>query len=153
MRYLPIVRGCELLTPSNRARSPASAASGDARSAPPSQPDLSRPVSNTATVSRDAGVVGTADAGDQLTAVFNEPLAAPAADAFVQVRTTTGALVVIRNQSNALFRVSDRTLTIELGIGFSAGAYPLDIVDAGRITDLAGNSWAVTASPDRRYDK
>jgi hypothetical protein len=30
-------------------------------------------------------------------------MAQPASDAFVQVRTTTGALVVLRNQGNALF--------------------------------------------------
>ena len=54
---------------------------------------------------------------------------------------------------NALFRVSGSTLTIDLSIGFSAGPYPLEILEAGRVTDLAGNTWAVAASPDRRFDK
>jgi hypothetical protein len=84
--------------------------------------------------------------------VFSEAIAAPAADAFVQVRTQAGTLVTIRNRGNAVFTSSGSTLTIDLGVGFNAGPYPIDAVEAGGITDPAGNSWAVGASPDRRFE-
>jgi hypothetical protein len=104
-------------------------------------------------VSRDQPPNRTADTGDQLTVVFNEALASTVpSDAFVQVRRTNGALQVIRNQADGLFRVSGSTLTIDLAPGFSAGPYPLTVVDAGRITDVAGNPWSVETSPDRVID-
>jgi hypothetical protein len=127
--------------------------SGDVSSAPPAMTDTTRPLSTSATVSRDVGSSGTADAGDQLTIVFDETLAAAPADAFVVVRRQDGQLVVLRNQSGTLFRVSGGALTIDLGIGVNVGPYPLTITEAGRITDPAGNTWSVDTSPDRVLDK
>jgi hypothetical protein len=118
----------------------------------PATDDNTRPTSTDARNSRDFGSAGVADAGDRLTIVFDENLASPAADAFLRVRTTDGQLVTIRNRSNSLFSVSGNTLSIDLNIGFNAGPYPLEIVEAGRITDVAGNTYDVVNSADKVID-
>ena len=129
--------------------------SGNVESAPPSPADTTRPRSESAAVTRDAGAAGTADAGDQITVQFDEDLRPAPADAFVQVRRADGELATIRNSGGPLppFRVSGRTLTIELPVGASVGPYPLVVTEAGRITDVAGNPWDVASSPDRVIDR
>lgn len=129
--------------------------SGNVESAPPSPADTRAPRSESAAVTRDAGAAGTADGGDQITVAFDEDLRPAPADAFVQVRRADGELATIRNSGGPVppFRVSGRTLTLELPVGVTIGPYPLVVTEAGRITDIAGNLWDVANSPDRVIDR
>jgi hypothetical protein len=128
--------------------------SGNVAVTAPAAVDTARPVSTNARVDRDAPTTDNADGGDRLQLVFNETMTAPPADAFIQVRRTNGALQVLRNQADALFSLSGgTTINIDLAPGVNVGPYPLTVVDAGRITDVAGNTWSVGTSPDRVIDK
>jgi hypothetical protein len=145
----------------------------------PGVSDASAPRSTSASLTKSAGFGGTLDAGDKIVIDFTESMSvAPGSiirttDSDCGSATNAGPALCSGNTSNTVSDIvcgTNATCTLEdvsgimngrlsilmsgnplvITSGSTAGAqFPLVVTDVSGITDLSGNGWNISGSPDR----
>lgn len=141
----------------------------------PAVGDSTRPQSTYAAITTSAGTPADLDAGDVVKIVFDEPMAAPASDATIQVTDGVpggltsasitnggGATFVLNNVAepvDGVLRPVGTVLTVTLvndpveSPSLAAGVQrPATISGSTGISDPAGNTWDIAASSDNELE-
>ena len=130
----------------------------------PGAADTVRPLSSYASVA-DGGSAGVLGAGDTITVVFSEPMAAPLAGAKVTV-SSVGSTATFTAGAGSTFSLNASAQTVAgqqrqagsvLTIAISANpatptSLPTELTAHAGITDQAGNTWDLATSTDRTLE-